>query len=290
MEKIDYADKIIITNFTDPICTWCWGSEPVYRKIETHYPNIETRFIMGGLVKDIRDFSDPGNHIGGDGAAAANQQIMEHWLEASERHKMPVEKEGFALFSDDYPSTYPQNIAYKAAQKMDQTKAELLLRLIRESTAAKAMKTSHLDVLVELAGKVGLDKEEFERLMTDGTAKAAFRGDLYINQALGVTGYPTVEIKYNNEKVILRGFHPFEHFAQAITKISGGRVTPIKPEVSLNSLYKLMIKTPNLAIEEVRQAFDFTTTEETEEWLTQLETDGKIVKFPIGNGYMIKKA
>jgi protein-disulfide isomerase-like protein with CxxC motif len=46
-----------IIEFTDPVCTWCWGSEPILRKLETHYEDqIRLCFVMGGLVKDIRDF------------------------------------------------------------------------------------------------------------------------------------------------------------------------------------------------------------------------------------------
>ena len=32
------SDKMIeIIEFTDPVCTWCWGSEPVLRKLETRF-------------------------------------------------------------------------------------------------------------------------------------------------------------------------------------------------------------------------------------------------------------
>jgi predicted DsbA family dithiol-disulfide isomerase len=26
-----------LIEFTDPVCTWCWGSEPILRKLETYY-------------------------------------------------------------------------------------------------------------------------------------------------------------------------------------------------------------------------------------------------------------
>jgi len=77
---------IEIIEFTDPVCTWCWGSEPILRKLETRYEgNIKISFIMGGLVKDIRDFRDESNDIGGD-ISQVNEQVASHWLEASSRH------------------------------------------------------------------------------------------------------------------------------------------------------------------------------------------------------------
>jgi len=31
--------RIVITNFTDPVCVWSWGTEPVFRALETHHPD-----------------------------------------------------------------------------------------------------------------------------------------------------------------------------------------------------------------------------------------------------------
>lgn len=30
-------DKLKITIFADPVCTWCWGTAPVTRAIEQYY-------------------------------------------------------------------------------------------------------------------------------------------------------------------------------------------------------------------------------------------------------------
>ena len=55
---------ITITNFTDPVCIWCWGTEPIFRALETHYPDlVEFRYVMGGLVYDINNFADRDNGI-----------------------------------------------------------------------------------------------------------------------------------------------------------------------------------------------------------------------------------
>jgi protein-disulfide isomerase-like protein with CxxC motif len=102
--------------FTDPVCTWCWGSEPVLRKLETWYVDaVFIRYVMGGLVEDITAFYDSANDIGGD-PEKSNLQIARHWLEATARHGMPVRTEGFRLFSAETISTYPQNVAFKAAE------------------------------------------------------------------------------------------------------------------------------------------------------------------------------
>lgn len=286
MPNVDMTDRIIVTGFTDPICTWCWGSEPIYRALETHFPDeIIFRYITGGLVKDITEFYDEKNSIGGKGAEIANEQIMRHWLEASDRHGMPVRSAGFHLFAGDRVSSYPQNIAYKAAQKLDASKADRYLRRIREATAAEAQLTNTSAVLINLAEDVGYPREEFEKMLQSPVPKAAFKGDLYINQTLGVTGYPTTEVKYNSEKQLLRGYHPFSHYVDVIQKLSQGTVNPVAPEVSWKALLHLMQTTPRLAPEEIRQAFDFNTREQTEDWADMFVEEGKLIKTQAGNGY-----
>ena len=89
MEKKQQGQLIELIEFTDPYCTWCWGSEPVLRKIKEVYGNqVKIGFVMGGLVKDIAEFYDPLNRIGGKDW---NKQVASHWLEASERHGIPVD-------------------------------------------------------------------------------------------------------------------------------------------------------------------------------------------------------
>lgn len=56
---------IVITNYSDPVCVWCWGTEPIFRAMETHYPDLfSIRYVMGGMVRDLSDFNDEENGIG----------------------------------------------------------------------------------------------------------------------------------------------------------------------------------------------------------------------------------
>ena len=171
---------IEIIEFTDPVCTWCWGSEPILRKVETRYPNdVKVSFIMGGLVKDMNDFQDEFNDIGGESdLSKVNEQIASHWIKASERHKMPVETKGFSLFTKEHTSTYPANIAYKAGQFQGEEIANRFLRRLREAAATEAKQVNRLDVLKELASSVGLDEQQWLMDMESGRAEKEFEKDL----------------------------------------------------------------------------------------------------------------
>jgi len=188
--------NIEILAFTDPVCTWCWGSEPTLRKLTSWYGDVvQISYVMGGLVEDIRTFYDRANDIGGD-PVSANAQIARHWLEASDRHGMPVQVEGFRLFTADIVSTYPQNIAFKAAELTNPALAARYLRRLREAAAAEAREIGRQDVLVELASDVGLDIGTFIGHLKDGSAEAAFRNDLETTSRYNARGFPTFVFRY----------------------------------------------------------------------------------------------
>ena len=154
-------EKVRITEFADPVCTWCWGASAILRAIEYRYDGqIEIDYSMSVMIDDIRTFSDRRLQIGGDDIEMSNRKILSHWLDASTLHGMPVEEHGFHLFDNEHRSTMPQCRAYITA-KMYDTKhpsnrrgAKHYFRHIQESTACNAMKTGNNDVLADIAATV----------------------------------------------------------------------------------------------------------------------------------------
>ncbi len=119
------------------------------RKLQVGYGDqVRIRPVMGGLVEDIRAFYDSANAIGGD-PERSNAQIAAHWLVASQGHGMPVRTEGFRLFTVEVVSTYPQNIAVKAAELTAPALGARYLRRLREASAAEARATGRREVLIE---------------------------------------------------------------------------------------------------------------------------------------------
>lgn len=276
---------ILIKCFTDPICTWCWGSEPILRKLETHFPNqIHLEHIMGGLVDDIKDFMDEGNNIGGNSAEEFNRQVAAHWLEASAKHKMPVNSTDFNLFSDEYPSTFPQNIAYKAAQLTDESKADLFLYNLRLASAAEARLSSHPEVLLEIAAESNLNAVQFKAHLEDGSAERNFEEDLREASAYGVSVFPTYVLEMDGLRIFARGYVNFEQFVEIIFRLSNGKIRPTLFEFTKENFLALMKKHPRMAMEEIRQAFDFSDYTEVQKALNPFVQEGQIVIKRIGNG------
>ncbi len=286
--------RIIITTYTDVLCSWCWATEPAYRALETRFPDeIEFRYVYGGLVRSMADLNETGGGSMDIDVETANRKILGHWLEGVYLHHMPIRTEGFGLFTEDpeTQSSYAQGIAFKAAQVSNPDLANRYLRRIREATLTEAKSTGKREVQIELAGELGLDIEKFTQALEDGTALRKFNGDLMLTQAQGVGVFPTFFIKTERAREgRISGFNRFEDFAEVIADLTDGDLQPSAAPWDEDELEYLFYKTPRLSREELFQAFDFDRREQVDEKVDGLVTDGRLVKKEVGSSYMVMKS
>lgn len=221
-------NNITIYQFTDPTCIWCWGNEPLLRALDFLYEDkINIEFIMGGLVEDITTlfgFKGPSSLI----IERANARIYENWRAATARHKMPIGNGLVQLYAEHYTSSFPQNIAYEAAKRIDKEKAKYFLRRIREATFTEARRTSQIDVLIELAAESGIDAAQFIDHYTSGEAMSDFMRDRMKCRRHGITGFPSYLIKRDDTNIILGGYQNLSTLHAVISRLSGGKVKPRK--------------------------------------------------------------
>lgn len=281
------APSLELLAFTDPVCTWCWGSEPVLRALESRFGSrLRIGYVMGGLVKDIREFRDDRNGIGGD-PDKSNAAIARHYIDASSRHGMPVDAENFHLFSAGVFSTYPQNIAYKAAQLSNPELADRYLRRIREAHAAEGRKTGLRDVLVELASEAGLDLAAFLGALDDGSAERAFHADLALTARYGVRGFPTFLVRFQGRETLIRGYQSLASMLAVIHSCTGGTLLPRAPEKTAEALLDYLSRYSRAAPVELAVNFGLSDAE-LATLLESLETTGRIRRVPAGNGYFVE--
>lgn len=273
--------------FTDPVCTWCWGSEPVLRALERRFGSrLRIGYVMGGLVKDIREFRDDRNGIGGD-PEKSNAAIARHYIDASSRHGMPVDVENFHLFSAGVFSTYPQNIAYKAAQLSNPELADRYLRRIREAHAAEGRKTGLRDVLVELASESGLDLAAFLNALEDGSAEKAFRDDLTLTARYGVRGFPTFLLRFQGRETLIRGYQSLASMLAVINSCTRGSILPRAPERTPEAILDYLSRYGRAAPVELAVNFELSDAA-LAAILEPLETTGRIRKVTAGNGFFVE--
>ena len=269
---------LTVLAFTDPVCVWCWAAEASLRGLETRYPDsLEIRHIAGGMVKDIRAFEDSGAGLTGQQTMAEiNAGIARHYEESAAVHHMPIHTEGFRLFSEASPSSWPQNIAFKAAQIATPRYANRFLRRIRQATMAEALPTGEAAVLYDLARDCGIDPKSYLAALTDGSALAAFRQDLRLGAEMAVDLFPTFVLRDQDKSLRLSGFVTFPDFEKAVDRLTAGALAARKSPPEEEALLALLQKYQTLSLEEIRQAFDFTAGDSPERWCGRLEKEGKL--------------
>ncbi len=272
-----------IISYTDPYCTWCWGSEPILRKIQEVYgQQVHISFVMGGLVEDMRTFNDSGAGIGGE---LWYKQVADHWLEASERHKMPVDEQVYYDIKDDIFSTHPACIAFEAARLQDVEVAGRYLRRLREGAAAERKAIQHFDVQVQLAEELGLDVMQFTADIESGKAKQLFQEDLQECRTKGVRGFPTFLVRSSEGEVLLRGhtsYQTFENWIQDLSK------DPLEKKILTGGslqVFDFISRYGKTAIMEVATVFDL-AFKEAETLLTGMAENGLIIAKKAGNGFL----
>ncbi|MEM0348870.1 MAG: DsbA family protein [Candidatus Caldarchaeum sp.] len=275
---------IEITEYTDPYCTWCWGSEPVLRKIKEVYGDqVEISYKMGGLVRDIRDFYDQFNEIGGE---RWYEQVAAHWEDASRRHGMPVDSRVFYEIKDSFTSTYPANIAAKAAELQDKELAKRYLRRLREAAAAERKHIHRLEVQMELAQEVRLDANKFLEDIRSGRAEAAFLEDLSECRSMGITGFPTFLVKNleNDRAHLVYGYRRYEYFEGLLDEIAGDSLEKRVIEKSEEEVLGFIRRWGKVATQEVATLLDITKNK-AYEMLKSMSDKGLVYGVKAGNDY-----
>ena len=297
-----------ITVFSDPVCTWCWGSVPVWRALAYHYGNsVELDHVMGGMIEDIKTYNNRRLAIGGD-IALSNRKIHEHWLEASAVHGMPVCEHGFRLFSQEHPSTIPQNLAYLAARvyearysgEVKAGAARHYLRHLQEATAVDAVVTNDADVLVDMSAVVGFVPEKFRTIFTGDVVKTLYDEGRAFCRNYEVTSFPCYLVTYRGEEMMLRGYSSFDVVRNCIEQLSFGNIKPIDDGrekftaenvlrfmENYGSAYPVEIATAfGLARHNGHTALNVESYEGLPDMMEQLVKAGEVATAPRGNGFI----
>lgn len=278
---------LTITQYTDPYCTWCWGSEPVMRRIEETYPHqIRMVFVMGGLVEDVSRFFDPLNKIGGK---QMMKQVAAHWEEASIRHGMPVDASVWTDPENDFVSTWPANIACKAASFQGDELGNRYIRRMREAAAAEHLFVHRFQVQEKLAAEVGLDVCRFAYDLQSGFAEMAFKQDLERCYRHAVQGFPTFVIRNQAGRELgMNGYQLFSDFERLFRELAGEKLRRKEPVASKEALVAFIGKHERVAPREVAEVFSL-SPDKTDSWIKQLENEGLIRRQKAGNGFFFLK-
>ena len=224
---------IEILYFTDPVCSTCWLVQPQLRKLSLEYGKyFEIKYHMGGLLPSWKDYNR--------GKIKTPNDAAEHWKEMAEKHNMPISPN--VWLESPLSSSFPPSIAIKAAQIQNKIKAFHFHRRIKELLFFESKNITDIELLIETAIEVGLDRE---RLIDDigKMALVKFEEDLEYAVELEVKVLPTfIFSNEQKESTILKGYQEFETLEKAILDLypeAKKDTTPRKP-LELFQIYQSM--------------------------------------------------
>ncbi len=160
---------IEVVEFTDPACSWAWGTEPKLRLLRWRYGyELRWRRVLGGLVGDltteVEDF-DP---------VRAAKKYLPYWGEVYKRTGMsyPVHLKWMAT------TTLTSGRAVKAAELQSDELGGRVLRRLREQTFIFGEPADSRERIIDaVRGVHGLDQDRFAVDLDDELAGKAFDED-----------------------------------------------------------------------------------------------------------------
>ncbi|MBQ8964998.1 DsbA family protein [Ruminococcus sp.] len=207
-------DRLMITTFTDPMMGLTYECEPIYDKLKENYPQIEFRWVMSLLVRDISDFMLPNETI-----AQYNKRLARIYESEQSIGGLPISMPDLHLFDEQHRSSLPLNLAYKAAQLADIDRADEFLKNLRHVTIVDVLPTTHFDVILKVVRDTGIDEDQFTQYYNDGTAQTMLEHDLNMLRKLNIRTLPVYMIQYGERSVIIRNLISYESFVEIIEQL-----------------------------------------------------------------------
>lgn len=165
----------------DPMCGWCYGFQPELEQFIDKYPSAKVDWIMGGLAPDNDQPMDE----------SMKKMISSYWHEIESRTQVSFDHDYWKL-NTPYRSTYPACRAVIAAESMEDNSSEKMAKAIQSAYYQQAKNPSLEKTLIDCAGSIGLDQNQFLEVLESKETKGRFQQHLSISQQLQVRGFPAL--------------------------------------------------------------------------------------------------
>lgn len=285
-------NKITLTTFTDPMMGLSYECEPIFRKLETHFAGqIEFRYSMGLLVRNVYELCDC-NELAQSPALGLhryNARLAKIYENEEQISGMPINMDGFCLFSTEETSSLPLNLAYKAAQLTAPDLADRFLYNLRYATIVETRPTTKLEEILKVVRRTGINEKMFLQHFQDSSAETALDGDLTRMHALGIHTLPAYLLEYDERQMLIKHLIGYDAFVDAIRELTDGRIHPQRVEQSLLAVRQLLERHPLISPIELREAFDFNTTDDVRQFIQPMVDSGEVSIPDVKRGWFIVK-
>jgi len=201
------VDNRILWYVADPMCSWCWGFSPVILSIKEKYKGVlRISLLLGGLRPGT---TEPISRESRD-------EILHHWHAVHDRTNQPF------MFENAMPegfvyNTEPPSRAVLAFAEITPEHTFNFFHTLQEAFYAKQKDITREDVLAGLAGIYEVDVDKFREYFHSDEIKDKTRAHFMRARQVGVQGFPTCVLQYNNEiKLLNSGYRDLPELQQEI--------------------------------------------------------------------------
>src|SRR5438046_2737877 len=159
------TEPLQVTWYTDPHNIWCWGCEPMMRRLEVVYADVVRLEVrLGGLFEDFTPLREQWARMSG---GRWTESVRAFFEAVSSQHRMPMDSDRMIDQVDDFNSTWPACVAAKAASLQGAHEGWRYLRALREAWCLDARPIHRESVQTEVAGDLGVTDDDAELVLEE---------------------------------------------------------------------------------------------------------------------------
>jgi putative protein-disulfide isomerase len=170
----------------DPMCSWCWGFAPTWRRVRERLPaGVRVRRLLGGLAPDTETPMP----------AEMRRHLQATWKRIQERIPGTEFNFDFWRLCEPRRATWRACRAVIAARSQDPAAEEPMIARIQGTYYLEARNPSDAPVLGRLAAELGLDEVRFLADLDHPECQALLDEEMALCRRLGLTGFPSLALE-----------------------------------------------------------------------------------------------
>lgn len=197
--------EIIIV--ADPMCSWCWGFEPVIKVLQK---KIDSKFKLSLLLGGLRSKGDQ---------AWTNEFksfLQEHWKHVEAKTGQKFNTQILEKHTFEY-NTEPACRALVTLREIDETKQFLYLSTLQEAFYLRAVDITNESILCDLVKELGIDENEFLSLFRSEKMIERTQADVYKSRSMGANVFPSVVIiDEEGHLCVLKGYKDYKELSKLL--------------------------------------------------------------------------
>ncbi len=191
----------------DPMCSWCWGFQPVVDALGDRF-EIPIRIVVGGLRPG------PAAGVMDD---ALRRTLASHWHHVAEASGQPFDETPLGWEGWRYDTELPA-IATVTMRQLDPKAALEFFTRLQRAFYAEATDVTDPAAYPALLEDFVVDPDRFVELLGSDRMKEAAWADFRFARKMGVTGFPTLLLREGDaHHVVTHGWAPFDRLEPALT-------------------------------------------------------------------------